>query len=295
MQNRTSWWLAGVGVGVAAMVACSSDSDSGANPGAGGSTGTGGAAGSGSGGASGGQGSGGDTEGAGGDVQGSGGDGGAAGGGLGGAAGGESDGDERQICNDDESRCVIVPEECGPLENYSNRSFGTSGADLANPGQGTLVFTFGGDDELGSNRNDSCLIAGQGDDTFNLYTEGSGEDVLLGGPGADRFRLEFPQQTDAHIGDFEPGVDAFVVSPGNYAIGEGASHDEFVAFIDDFDGENASVTSEGTRIVYDPATGAIWADTDGNLGVSSPVHLATLDNHASITVEKTDFSTAFVD
>jgi Ca2+-binding RTX toxin-like protein len=113
------------------------------------------------------------------------------------------------------------------------------------------------------------LNAGQGDDTLN---GGSGSDTLTGGLGHDTYVFTNPlgpTNVDTIVG-YSVGAD--VINPGHTvftglalgALPEGA-----------FDTGTAASDADD-RIIYDPASGALFFDPDGT-GAAAAVQFATLD------------------
>ncbi len=135
-----------------------------------------------------------------------------------------------------------------------------------------LVGGIGNDSFIGSALADT-LAGGAGDDRIEGL---AGNDLLTGGSGADTF--VFGSSLGAGnvdtIADFTSGVDTLRLSNAGgspfAALPDGPLAD--AAFDITGDGTAASAA---TRIVYDPATGALHFDPDGTGGAAS-VQIATL-------------------
>ncbi len=190
--------------------------------------------------------------------------------------------------------------------------YGGDGDDIANGGtendlldggnnNDTLSGGDGDDDLYGRQHNDTLngdggaddLYGGDGDDTLN---GGDGADMLDGGNGVDR--LDGGLGNDVLIGG--TGADTFVLST---AIG-GGNVDTITSFnvADDtieldtsvFTGIGLGALAAGAfvtgtaagdgddRIIYNPATGALFYDADGN-GAGAAVQIATLGAGLALT------------
>jgi Ca2+-binding RTX toxin-like protein len=156
------------------------------------------------------------------------------------------------------------------------------------------LFGENGDDELHGGGDKDNLKGGGGDDTLfggagdDLLFGGSGADVLrgglgvnhlTGGEGADRF--VFDDKPDEakhldHITDFQPKKDMLELLDTAYASLKpgklAAAH---------FHLGNAA-TNAMEFIIYNPKTGDLFYDPDGN-GPMPQVKFAVLDNHAALT------------
>ena len=118
---------------------------------------------------------------------------------------------------------------------------------------------------------------GAGDDS--LYG-GDGADTLVGEAGADSFLFNTALGPIDTIGDFAPVDDLIALddavfaglTPGALAAG---------AFV-----TGTAAADADDRIVYNPATGALWYDADGN-GAGAAVQFAMLQGAPPLGV--TDF------
>jgi Ca2+-binding RTX toxin-like protein len=122
------------------------------------------------------------------------------------------------------------------------------------------------------------LVGNDGNDTL---IGGWGQDILTGGTGADRFVInsinDFGTDVDTFT-DFTPGADLIALSNGSDVFGtltEGALPAS--AFVTGTAAQDAD-----DRIIYDPATGRLYYDADGN-GAGAAIHFATLSGNPTIT------------
>lgn len=99
-----------------------------------------------------------------------------------------------------------------------------------------------------------------GNNGANVLDGGAGNDTLFGLGGSDTFR--FTTQPGAGnidmLGDFVSGTDTIRLG-GEVFVGLGPGSLESGAFT-----AGTSATSPGHRIIYDPATGALFFDADGD-------------------------------
>lgn len=126
---------------------------------------------------------------------------------------------------------------------------------------------------LTGNGGDNRLSGGGGAD---ILAGRAGHDVLVGGPGADRFQFDVgPGAADAdRIEDFRPGADRILLDGTVYArIGAALTADEFV--------RGAAARDADDRIVYNPATGSLLYDRDGNRPGAAAL-IATLDRNLGL-------------
>ncbi len=115
-----------------------------------------------------------------------------------------------------------------------------------------------GNDDLQGGRGDDKLSGGFGDD---LLRGGKGKDRLRGDEGADTFRFDTAptkKNLDTIIG-FVPGEDVVALKATVFdaiggSLGEGAFH------------LGAAATAPGHRIIYNPGTGKLIYDENGNAG-----------------------------
>ncbi len=165
------------------------------------------------------------------------------------------------------------------LLSGNDHIIGTKGADVLKGQAGNDHLEGGGkgDRLLGGNGADSLeggvgadsLYGGKGNDTL---IGGFGNDVLSGGAGADTFVFDLaPAQGNMdQIKDFVHGVDHVQLSAAAFAnVGTAGVMDSLHFHA----GSVASGPAQG--ILYDAATGNLWADADGN-GPGGAVQFAHL-------------------
>jgi Ca2+-binding RTX toxin-like protein len=146
-------------------------------------------------------------------------------------------------------------------------------------GDDTLSGEEGNDTLLGGIGNDS-LVGGEGDDFLggwhgnDTLTGGEGNDWLKGGTGADRFVFTDYNSLDT-IGDFQTGEDTIAISAagfgGNLAVGSNPPLQLGFAADD-----------PGDRFIYNPNTGALFFDLDGDGLGFSQVQIGKLSNKPSL-------------
>lgn len=133
---------------------------------------------------------------------------------------------------------------------------------------GDTLSGLGGNDRLIGFGGNDILDGGDGDD---LLQGGIGSDQLTGGTGADLFRFDTnlaPSNIDI-ITDFEQGVDIIQLSRAVFStlpLGALAAS----AF-----GVGTVAQNADQRILYDPTTGALYYDADGD-GAAAAVQFATV-------------------
>jgi len=116
------------------------------------------------------------------------------------------------------------------------------------------------------------VIVGNGE--ANVIDGGGGNDKLTGGGGADIFLFDTKPNATSNfdtITDFTPGGTDRIMLSLTYFAGIGTVG---TAMVDHFR-SGAHATHPGDFIIYDPATGFLSYDSDGN-GDHKPVHFATL-------------------
>lgn len=138
---------------------------------------------------------------------------------------------------------------------------------------------------------DDVWVGGLGNDTFNgldgndRLSGKQGQDKLTGGPGVDTFVFDTtPSSGNADvITDFTPGEDKIAFDHNAYkslwvlpAIGA----DTFVT--------GTKALDHNDHVIYDPTTGNIWYDRDGN-GTASKVLVVTVT--PGLALSNTDFYT----
>jgi hypothetical protein len=112
---------------------------------------------------------------------------------------------------------------------------------------------------------------------------GSGNDILTGGPGTDHFVFDAALTGQVEkITNFNPNLDRFVLSDTDFAGIGTIGHP--LAAADFHIGGHA--TKAWQHIIYNPNTGFLFYDSDGN-GPSAQIHFATIGTHLAMT--HTDF------
>lgn len=151
----------------------------------------------------------------------------------------------------------------------------TAGNRITGGDAADFVFGYAGDDVLIGGAGADYLDGGNDDD---LLVGGSGNDLLIGGSGADTFRFDtaLGSSNVDTITDFASGSDVIALNRSVYG-----ALDAGVLAAAAFETGTAATTAE-TRIVYDPATGSIYYDADGN-GAGSMVLFAVLSPGAALS------------
>jgi serralysin len=150
------------------------------------------------------------------------------------------------------------------------------------------IYGTAGNDKIDGLAGNDKIFGGAGADTIDggagkdYIFGGAGADVLTGGSDFDRFVFDAPLNSGIdRITDFSHSYDTIVLS-----------HDVFTAFRDDgYIGSSAfyagtAAHDASDRIIYNPATGAIMYDPDGN-GPAAAVQFAQVD--PGVRVTSTDF------
>ncbi|MGE0798665.1 MAG: Ig-like domain-containing protein [Lautropia sp.] len=159
-------------------------------------------------------------------------------------------------------------------------NFTGHGNELAN------VITGGnGNDVLYGNAGDDVLIGGNGNDNLNggagndRLVGGLGNDTLAGGVGADTFVFDtaLGSTNIDRITDFVAGTDRIELDDAVFA---GLATGTLSAAAFDRLGDGTDATA-ATRIVYNPATGALLFDADG-AGGAAAVQFATLNPNLNV-------------
>jgi Ca2+-binding RTX toxin-like protein len=144
---------------------------------------------------------------------------------------------------------------------------------------GTAAFTGIGND-LGNNLTGGTgadFLSGlDGDDTI---IGGSGADILLGGLGNDVFRYNGGETGLDRILSFVSGQDRILLST------TGFSSTATIAFVS---GAGATANSSNSTFLYDPTTGIVGYDADGNGSVAA-VQIAQLDINTSVVASDFGF------
>jgi Ca2+-binding RTX toxin-like protein len=152
-------------------------------------------------------------------------------------------------------------------DNGDNQLYGHGGADVLRGRDGDDLLRGGGaDDRLyGDGGNDviegggAYLDGGAGDDVLGaflgFFAEYQGQ-RMRGGDGADVFHTNPMDNTIVRIVDFESGVDTLDLFLTYAYLPSGAlAAQHFVMGTSASDGDD--------HLIYDPATGRLWFDTDG--------------------------------
>jgi Ca2+-binding RTX toxin-like protein len=140
-----------------------------------------------------------------------------------------------------------------------------------------------GNDRLGGEKGDDSLVGGEGNDFLigwdgnDTLNGGEGNDWLKGGTDSDRFIFTDYNSLDT-IRDFQPGQDTIAISAadfgGNLTVGSNPP----------LQLGSAADTSDD-RFIYNPNTGALFFDLDGDGVGFSQVQIARLSNKPSLSNE----------
>ena len=139
-----------------------------------------------------------------------------------------------------------------------DRLFGAAEADDLRGGPGDDVLRGGaGSDRIDGEAGDDRLRGGEGDDRLR---GGEGKDRAHGGDGADRFIFAHAPASDDRadrIVDFAPGADRILLARAAFAaIGAALAPGEFRL--------GRSAQDGNDRILYNPSSGALAYDADGD-------------------------------
>jgi len=119
-----------------------------------------------------------------------------------------------------------------------------------------------------------------GNDGNNVLNGGAGNDLLTGGSGADTFVFDRPLHATLNVDtitDFDAAADTIRLSKAVFAaLGPAPILTETAFHI----GEAAHDAND--RIIYNPITGALSYDADGN-GTGAAVQFATLGTGLALT------------
>jgi hypothetical protein len=213
-------------------------------------------------------------------------------GGAGGAAGGEPVGGEAGSAGAPTE--TGLPAACpGVLGDYTLLEGGVEPDTFTNQQLNGKVLARGleGDDLFETNTGQDCLVGGPGDDDFTSASEGVS--YLVGGPGADAFHLAVTANNYTRIADMTAedtiglSKTAFYFLAGTVG---GTPYDTQVYSIVGYEAGTGLVPSaEGAAIVYDPATGGLWQDSDRGDNTSGATQIATILNAAGYTYDIDDF------
>ncbi len=137
----------------------------------------------------------------------------------------------------------------------------------------------GGNDQLYGEAGADTIDGGTGRD---YIFGGAGADVLTGGSGYDRFVFDAALNSGVdRITDFSHTYDTIGL---DHHVFTGLRHDGYLRSSEFYAGAAAHDATD--RIIYNPATGAIMFDPDGN-GAAAAVQFAQVD--AGLKVSVTDF------
>ena len=187
-----------------------------------------------------------------------------------------------------------VPAVC--LENLTIE--GTSGPDTFTNDQLNMnaskvtAIGFEGDDVFEYNyAGQDCLAGGAGDD--DLSAPGEYGSYMMGGEGADVFHFTLTGgNTPSIIVDMN-AEDTIGFDKTNFlltgVVGATPFSTEVMELADYEAGTGTIPIGEGAAIVYDPATGGLWRDTDRGDNTTGATQLAIIENHASYTFDLNDF------
>lgn len=179
------------------------------------------------------------------------------------------------------------------IENINGGAFADS---LSGNAEANNFYGHGGNDTLVGAEGNDTLRGADGDDwlyggfAFAVSGSGTGNDVLVGGSGRDRFvfndspnpALAGPQATADVVADFRSGIDELVVDdnvfpsagpPGEYVVDD----PRFYAAAGATQGHD-----ETDRIVYDTGNGRLYFDPDGS-GIAPAEIIATLQGSPALS------------
>jgi serralysin len=134
-----------------------------------------------------------------------------------------------------------------------------------------------GKDFLEGDGGNDLLLGSLGNDTLD---GGSGRDILFGGPGKDAFVFNAavnPAANLGHIRDFSVAADTIMLNTDFF---KGIGPHGIMAAGRFFAGAHAHDAND--RIIYDPATGALSFDSNGN-AAGHQVQFAVLAPHLALT------------
>jgi Ca2+-binding RTX toxin-like protein len=154
-----------------------------------------------------------------------------------------------------------------------NHLDGKDGNDTLDGKGGKDILTGGaGNDSLEGGKKADRLNGGNGDDTL---VGGSGNDTLKGASEGDRFVFTDYNSLDT-IKDFQTGEDMIAISAadfgGNLTVGSNPSLQL-----------GSSADSSDDRFIYNPNTGALFFDRDGDGVGFSQIQMARLSNKPSLS------------
>ncbi len=176
--------------------------------------------------------------------------------------------------------------------SYNDRLTGNANHNTLNGGLGTDILTGnsgndtlnGGDgsDGLSGNNGNDTLNGGNGSDTL---VGGAGNDTLIGGTGTDLFRFDTSLSTVTNVDTISGFVvaddtiqldnDVFTAIGAIGTLAAGAFH------------IGGAANDASDRIIYNPTTGRLYYDSDGN-GAATQILFAQLSPGLALT--NADFS-----
>lgn len=143
--------------------------------------------------------------------------------------------------------------------NAANTLNGMDGRDWLYGSDGTdKLYGMDGDDFLSGGAADDMLSGWAGDDEL---VGGAGNDTLMGGAGKDTFTFYAAHEGVDKILDFSATEDQIHIAKAGFSqdLRVGTLHaDQFVI--------GASASTSNNRLIYNPLTGALFFDADGNGG-----------------------------
>ncbi|HEX5775641.1 MAG TPA: VCBS domain-containing protein, partial [Caulobacteraceae bacterium] len=134
------------------------------------------------------------------------------------------------------------------------------------------IYGGSGNDTLSGNQQNDVIYGGSGNDKIS---GNAGADVLWGGTGQDIFVFDSPSDATDTIEDFSVADDTIWLSSSGFGLAAGAlSANAFHT--------GAAAHDADDRIIYNPVTGQVIYDSNGNAGGGSTV-LVQLDPGLAIT------------
>jgi serralysin len=144
------------------------------------------------------------------------------------------------------------------------------------------------DDTLNGGAGADTLNGASGDDTL---VGGNGSDLLTGGGGADAFVFNLAPNASSNkdtITDFTSGTDMLQLSKAVFTAISGAVGGLTTEQFWSADGAVAGHDADD-RIIYNPTTGALYYDADGN-GVGTAMQIALLGTSTHPALAYTDIA-----
>ncbi|HSC88253.1 MAG TPA: hypothetical protein VLC09_13315 [Polyangiaceae bacterium] len=194
-----------------------------------------------------------------------------------------------EICSDagGTTRCAEFPAACGSRADYVGALFNSAGPDDLKElsiKSNSVYFGLEGDDELTGFGNGSCLVGGDGNDTFEFGNDpvAPRPNVGIGGPGLDVWVLDHPAEPP-RLADVAVDEEIRFKAIGTFEA-------DFIEFIEGYSGTQSKAPT--THIVYAPDSGEIWLDEDGGGTSETPTLLAIVSNHAEVALTLANFAIA---